>query len=45
MIFSNYSLVKYLQKGKPRSSMDTVNRASLRKKNAERREAHKAMER
>jgi hypothetical protein len=41
----NYAqiLVKHLRQDQLRSSMNDVNRASLRKKNAERREAHKAM--
>ena len=36
-------LVKYLRQDQLRSSMDDVNRAKLRKRNAERREAHKVM--
>jgi hypothetical protein len=34
---------KRLRLSKHRSNIQTVNRASLRKQNAERREAHKAM--
>ena len=43
MRFGADLIVKYLRYDQLRSSMGEVNRAKLRKRNAERREAHKAM--